>query len=178
MVVPDNLRAAVTKGSKYEAVLNESFACFAEHYSMTVLPARAYKPRDKSLVEGAVKLVYKTIFTKLDKRVFYELSSLKAAIRVALEIHNNTPMYKREYSRRQQFEEIERDVLQDLNPIRYKASLEQLDYSVERGLDKNEVHPLASLDFIKEHKDLFITGSTGTGKSYLATVDIPIKLVP
>lgn len=25
------------------------------------------------------------------------------------------------------------------------------------------------MDFIKEHKDLFITGSTGTGKSYLAT---------
>lgn len=91
VVVPDNLRAAVTKGSKYEAVLNESFACFAEHYSMTVLPARVYKPRDKSLVEGAVKLVYKTIFTKLDKRIFYDLSSLNAAIRVALESHNNTP---------------------------------------------------------------------------------------
>ncbi len=45
-----------------------------------------------------------------------DLSSLNAAIRVALEIHNNTPMYKRDYSRRQQFEEIERDVLQDLNP--------------------------------------------------------------
>lgn len=53
--------------------------------------------------------------------------------------------------------------------FRYKASLEQLDYSVERGLDKNDVHRLASLDFIKERKDLFITGSTGTGKSYLAT---------
>lgn len=120
VVVPDNLRAAVTKGSKYEAVLNDSFASFAEHYSMTVLPARAYKPRDKSLVEGAVKLIYKTIFTKLDKRIFYDLSSLNAAIRVALEIHNNTPMYKRDYSRRQQFEEIERDVLQSLNPIRYE----------------------------------------------------------
>ena len=53
--------------------------------------------------------------------------------------------------------------------FRYKASLEQLDYSIDRGLDKNKVHRLASLDFIKEHKDLFITGSTGTGKSYLAT---------
>lgn len=53
--------------------------------------------------------------------------------------------------------------------FRYKASLEQVDYTVERGLDKNEMHRLASLEFIKEHKDLFITGSTGTGKSYLAT---------
>ena len=53
--------------------------------------------------------------------------------------------------------------------FRYKASLEQLDYTIERGLDKNQVHRLASLDFINEYKDLFITGSTGTGKSYLAT---------
>lgn len=53
--------------------------------------------------------------------------------------------------------------------FRYKAAMEQIDYSIDRGLDKNEVHRLAALDFIKEHKDLFITGSTGTGKSYLAT---------
>lgn len=53
--------------------------------------------------------------------------------------------------------------------FRYKASLEQIDYAIDRGLDKNQVHRLAALDFVKEHKDLFITGSTGTGKSYLAT---------
>lgn len=53
--------------------------------------------------------------------------------------------------------------------FRYKASVEQIDYSIERGLDRNQMHRLAALDFIKERKDLFITGSTGTGKSYLAT---------
>lgn len=53
--------------------------------------------------------------------------------------------------------------------FRYKASLEQIDFSIDRGLDKNEVHRLAALDFVKEHKDVFITGSTGTGKSFLAT---------
>lgn len=53
--------------------------------------------------------------------------------------------------------------------FRYKASLEHIDYSIDRGLDRNQVHRLAALDFIKEHKDIFITGSTGTGKSYLAT---------
>lgn len=53
--------------------------------------------------------------------------------------------------------------------FRYKASLEQIDYTIDRGLDKNQMHRLGALEFIKEHKDLFITGSTGTGKSYLAT---------
>jgi len=53
--------------------------------------------------------------------------------------------------------------------FRYKASMEQIDYDVDRGVDKNQILRLASLDFIKEHKDLFITGSTGTGKSFLAS---------
>lgn len=53
--------------------------------------------------------------------------------------------------------------------FRYRASLEEMDYTIERGLDRNSLERLAELSFIKEAKDLFITGSTGTGKSYIAT---------
>lgn len=53
--------------------------------------------------------------------------------------------------------------------FRYNASLEEVDYTFERGLDRNQVERLAALEFVREHKDLFITGPTGTGKSYLAT---------
>ena len=53
--------------------------------------------------------------------------------------------------------------------FRQKASVEELDFSVERGLDRNQIQRLAELSFIGQHKDLFITGSTGTGKSYLAS---------
>lgn len=53
--------------------------------------------------------------------------------------------------------------------FRYNASLEDLDYGFERGLDRNQVERLAAMEFVRENKDLFITGSTGTGKSYLAT---------
>ena len=53
--------------------------------------------------------------------------------------------------------------------FRYNASIEQLDYTGERGLDKNIVQRLATCDFIKKGEDLFITGSTGTGKSFLAS---------
>jgi DNA replication protein DnaC len=53
--------------------------------------------------------------------------------------------------------------------FRYNASIEQLDYTGQRGLDKNMVQRLAGCDFIKKGEDLFITGSTGTGKSFLAS---------
>jgi len=52
-IVPDNLKAAVIRSSKHESLVNETFAAFAEHYNTAVLPARPYKPKDKSLVEGA-----------------------------------------------------------------------------------------------------------------------------
>jgi len=53
--------------------------------------------------------------------------------------------------------------------FRYQASLEQVDYTAERGLDKNQVQRLSTCDFIGKGEDMFITGSTGCGKSFLAS---------
>ena len=53
--------------------------------------------------------------------------------------------------------------------FRYKASIEGVEYSSERGLDKNAVHRLAEGEFIKGKETILITGPTGTGKSFLAS---------
>jgi transposase len=119
-IVPDNLKAAVTKSSKYEPVLNDTFADFAEHYSTTILPARAYRPRDKALVENAVKIIYSRIYTKLKNKEHYTLEELNTSIRAELEEHNHLTLTGRNYSRRQQFEEIERSTLQALPALRYE----------------------------------------------------------
>ena len=39
--------------------INEEFAAFSEHYGCTVYPARVRHPKDKALVENAVKLLYR-----------------------------------------------------------------------------------------------------------------------
>jgi transposase len=119
-IVPDNLRSAVTKSSKYEPTLNESFRDFVEHYKMTALPAGPYKPRHKALVEGAVKIIYQTIYTKVRDHVFHNIEDLNIAIWEALETHNNNLLRGRPYSRRQMFEEIERATLQPLSSYRYE----------------------------------------------------------
>jgi len=120
-IVTDNLKAAVIKSSKYEPILNEVFADFANHYNMTALPAGPYKPTHKALVEGAVKLIYGSIYTQIKEDEVYSLRELNEAIWNAMEEHNKRAMKGRPYSRKQLFDEVEHSTLQPLPVKRYEA---------------------------------------------------------
>lgn len=52
--------------------------------------------------------------------------------------------------------------------FRYKASVEQISFDDNR-VDKNQVLRLADCAFIKAKENIIITGSTGIGKSFLAS---------
>ena len=47
--VPDNLKAGITKPSRYEPGINRTYQDLADHYGCVVLPARVMKPRDKAI---------------------------------------------------------------------------------------------------------------------------------
>lgn len=120
VLVPDNLKSAVSKADKYEAQINEDFLDFANHYATSVLPARSYKPRDKAWVERAVNITYARIFAPLRNQVFYSLSALNKAIGDLLAVHNNKSFQQRPHSRRQLFEQQERHLLSPLPAERYE----------------------------------------------------------
>lgn len=58
VVVPDNLRSAVTKSGR-EPLINRTYEDMARHYDLVVLPARARKRRIK--VEGGVLIAQRMI---------------------------------------------------------------------------------------------------------------------
>ena len=116
-LVPDNLKSAVTKSSRYEPKVNETFADFAEHYQTAILPTRSYKPRDKAIVENAVRIIYTRVFAPLRNDIFHSIKDINKAIQGLLEKHNAMSFRGREYSRYSLFKEVE---LQELRPLPLK----------------------------------------------------------
>lgn len=53
--------------------------------------------------------------------------------------------------------------------FRYKASVENIHYHADRSIDRNQLMRLADCSFIDRFENLLITGSTGIGKSYVAS---------
>ena len=53
--------------------------------------------------------------------------------------------------------------------FRYQASLDEIDFNLDRGLDKNMLLRLSSSRWIEKKRDIIITGPTGVGKSFLAS---------
>lgn len=130
-IVCDNLKAAVDKSSKYEAKINKNLRSLGLHYNTTILPTRAYKPQDKSLVEGAVKLVYQRIFYKLNQCNYFSLKGINKAIKEILTVYNDHLFQGRDYSRKDLFCE-EKEHLMPLPATHY-----QIKYYKRAKVQKN-----------------------------------------
>jgi len=114
ILVPDNMKAAIVKASPYEPDVNRAMEDFANHYKTTVIPARAYKPKDKALVENQVGMIYNRVYAKLRNEQFFDLASLNLAIKGKIKDHNQTRMQLKPYTREEKFLADEKQLLQPL----------------------------------------------------------------
>jgi len=81
LLIPDNLRSAVSRAHRYEPDTHPTDHDLACHYAVAVLPARANKPRDKAKVEIAVQVVERWVLAALRHRTFFSLAELNAGRR-------------------------------------------------------------------------------------------------
>lgn len=138
MLVPDNLRSAVTRANRYEPEINPAYQDFAEHYGTAVLPARVRKPRDKAKVEVGVQVVERWILARLRHRQFFSLGELNAAIAELVHDLNARPFRKQDGCRASLFAQLDQPALKAL-PIHaydygeWKKAKVHLDYHVDVG---------------------------------------------
>ena len=152
LVVPDNLRAAVSRAhppAYAGADTNPTYHDLARHYGVAVLPARVRRPRDKAKVEVGVQVVERWILAALRHRTCFSLAELNAAIAELLQRLNARALRKLPGSRRSLFEQLDRPALRPLPTERYvfaewKKVRVNIDSHVEvAGHDYSVPHALA-----------------------------------
>jgi transposase len=136
LIVPDNLKSAVTKADKYDPEINEAFQDMADHYGAAVLPARPYRYKDKAKVELSVKLVQRWILAKLRHQQFFSLAELNQAIFALLNYFNNRIIKRYGKSRFELYQELDKPALKLLPTRRYdyrefKYCKVNIDYHIE-----------------------------------------------
>jgi hypothetical protein len=141
-IITDNLKSAVTRASKYEPDINRSLKDFAHHYNCVINPTRSYSPQDKALVENAVQLVYQRIYYPMREMTFFSLQDLNKEIRKLLIEYNDLLFQRKEASRRELFQSVERTYLKPLPSSSYqlkdysRAKVQKIGY-VYFSADKN-----------------------------------------
>jgi transposase len=136
IIVPDNPRVGVTLADRYEPRLQRSYEELAGHYRCVVIPARPYRPKDKSRAELTVLLVCRWILARLRHQRFFSLEELNGAIHPLLGELNNRPYQRLPGSRSSVFEGLDRPAMRALPETRYgyaewKEVLVAFDYHVD-----------------------------------------------
>jgi transposase len=81
LVVPDQLKSAVTVPRRSAPVIQRTYADLGRHYGTAIVPARPRKPRDKAKVEVAVQIAQRWILARLRNETLFSLGALNARIR-------------------------------------------------------------------------------------------------
>lgn len=161
VVVCDNLKAGVTKASRTEPVVNATYQDMADHYGTLILPARAYKPKNKAKAENGVLIVERWILSRLQKRGFASLGELNAAIRELLAEANARRFQKLPGCRQSAFETIDRPAMQPLpaSPYEY-AEFRKVRVGLDYHVEVNGVRYSVPFGLARRDIELRITAAT------------------
>ncbi|NLB81765.1 MAG: IS21 family transposase [Clostridiaceae bacterium] len=119
----DNLKVGVISHPREgDIILNEKYEDFGNHYFTAIMPAGVRKPKQKASVEGTTGKIATAIIAKLRIKLFYSLEELKLAVSKELKRFNDAPFQKREGSRTQVFNEVEKQYLRELPGIPYEVA--------------------------------------------------------
>ena len=158
LLVPDNLKAGVTKNTRFETVIPRAYREMSDHYGTAIVPARPHSPDDKPNAEGSVKFATTWILAALRNEHFFSIEEANRGAREKLEALNERPFQKRAGNRRLAYENEERAFMQPLPVVPYEPAVwstvrVQSDYLISDGLNKYTV----PFDLIGKDVDVRVT---------------------
>ena len=169
VVVPDNMKTAVTT-PRPNVKIQRTYADFANHYDITVLPARGYHPKDKAKVENHVRIVQRWILWRLNREKFYALEDLNKRLGELVEAANQKVMRHYRTTRHARYLALDLPSLRPLPattyqyaewksetrvPSDYHVRVHDHFYSVPHSL----IGEKAEARVTREHVELFIHGN-------------------
>lgn len=160
-VVPDNLKAGVSKACRYEPDINPTYRDLGAYYDIVIMPTRVASPKDKAKVECGVLVVERWILASLRNRKFFSLSELNEAIRELLVKLNQRKFRKIDGSRESVFLTYEKATLKPL-PARpwefsqWQKATVNMDYHIEL---KDHLY---SVPYILAHEIVYVRYTSTT----------------
>lgn len=122
ITVPDCLKQGVTRCHQYDPEINKSYKAMSQDFSTVIVPARPRRPKDKALVEGAVKIVMRLFKWKYRKHMFTSLKEINEALLLCCAEINEKPHSRFKISRDKSWREQEQPVLQQLPAGDYECA--------------------------------------------------------
>jgi transposase len=113
VLVPDNLKAAVTKPGMFPSI-NRSYLAMAQHYGCVIDPARIRKPQDKPKAESGVKYGSRWIISVLRRCQFFSIDEINEAIAELLPALNEREFRKLPGCRHSRFVDIDQPAFRPL----------------------------------------------------------------
>ena len=155
IVVPDNLKSGVSRACRYDPDLNPSYQQWAEHYQVAVVPARPYKPKDKSKAEVAVQIVERWILARLRHHTFFSLAELNQCIRSLLDELNQKPFKQLPGNRRDAFEQLDKPALKALPPQPYRyVDIKPVKVNIDYHVQYQQHHYSVPHQYVGERLEL------------------------
>ena len=160
VIVCDNLKSAVIKASRTDPVINATYQDMADHYGTLILPARAYKPKDKAKAENGVLIVERWIMFRLRKRAFGGLAELNEAIRALLVEINARPFQKLPGCRQSNFATIDRPAMRALPATPYEyAEFRKVRVGLDYRIVVDEVPYSVPFNLVRQEVELRLTAA-------------------
>ena len=113
-LVPDNLKAAVTKHTKDELILQSAYSDLEDFYGTIVLPPPPRKPKGKATVENHVRYLETHLVEKLKEKIYISLEELNSDIKEIVAVLNQRNFQSKSYSRMDAFIKYDKPCLKPL----------------------------------------------------------------